>query len=45
VLNVYCKNWPRGRAALGMALGAATVLAARGKVTNLRAPRSGHTDR
>jgi hypothetical protein len=28
VLNVYRKNWPRGTAALGVALGEPTVLAA-----------------
>lgn len=37
VLNSYRKNWPRVGAVLGMAVGGATALASRGKVTNLRA--------
>jgi hypothetical protein len=36
-LDIYRKEWPRVGAVLGMALGGASVLAARGKVTNLRA--------
>lgn len=37
VLDIYRKNWPRVGAVLGMAVGGAAALAARGKVTNLRA--------
>ena len=37
VLDSYRNNWPRVGAVLGMAVGGATALAARGKVTNLRA--------
>jgi hypothetical protein len=37
LLDVYRKNWSRVGAVLGMAVGGATALAARGRVTNLRA--------
>jgi hypothetical protein len=37
VLDAYRRNWPRGGAVLGMAIGGAAALAARGKITNLRA--------
>jgi hypothetical protein len=37
LLDSYRKNWPRLGAVLGMAVGGATALAARGRVTNLRA--------
>jgi hypothetical protein len=37
VLDSYRTHWPRVGAVLGMAVGGATALAARGKVTNLRA--------
>lgn len=37
MLDSYRKHWPRVGAVLGMAVGGATALAARGKVTNLRA--------
>jgi hypothetical protein len=36
-LDIYRKQWPRVGAVLGMALGGATVLAGRSKLTNLRA--------
>ena len=36
-LDRYRKNWPRVGGVLGMAIGGATALASRGKVTNLRA--------
>ena len=36
-LDLYRKNWPRVGAVLGMAIGGATALVSRGKVTNLRA--------
>ena len=37
VLDTYRKQWPRVGAVLGMAVGGATALGSRGKVTNLRA--------
>ena len=36
-LDSYRKNWPRVGAVVAMAIGGATTLAARGKLTNLRA--------
>lgn len=37
MLESYRKNWPRVGAVAGMAIGGATALAGRGKLTNLRA--------
>lgn len=37
LLDVYRKHWPRIGALLGMVLGGASVLAGRGRLTNLRA--------